>query len=270
MRPLPSSHSTASGSTRTLSIPVDGYLPDGTSLGATLRRRGRGASGRSLSSTARSRCTLPPMSGLVLATNAVDLDRTGSPYRAPGHGGGRQPARGRVEPRQPGAAGYDVWVSPLSGGGYVKANVAPVMGTSFAIDGLENARRYYIIVRALDSAGNASGPSNEVVGLPHLMVGWANLQWPPTITHTVSRGRSDGRRLRAGLDRRRHEPAGCHARLDRTARASVLTAPTPPPTPSWSWVEAAFNTDAGNNDEFVASLLPEAPGDLRLRLSLHA
>ena len=30
--------------------------------------------------------------------------------------------------------------------------------------------------------------------------------------------------------------------------------------PDWVWVEAAFNVDAGNNDEFMASLLPEAVG----------
>jgi hypothetical protein len=29
---------------------------------------------------------------------------------------------------------------------------------------------------------------------------------------------------------------------------------------AWQWVDAAFNTDAGNNDEFVASLQPETPG----------
>ena len=38
---------------------------------------------------------------------------------------------------------------------------------------------------------------------------------------------------------------------------------------AWTWVEAAFNIDAGNNDEFMASLLPEAAGDVRLRLPLH-
>ena len=53
------------------------------------------------------------------------------------------------------------------------------------ISGLANARRYYIVVRARDAAGNASDPSNEVIGLPHLTIGWANLQWPPTLTHTI-------------------------------------------------------------------------------------
>ena len=36
------------------------------------------------------------------------------------------------------------------------------------------------------SAGNASPPSNEVSGLPHLVIGWANLQWPPSMTHVIS------------------------------------------------------------------------------------
>ena len=42
--------------------------------------------------------------------------------------------------------------------------------------------------------------------------------------------------------------------------ASGPTAATRPATPTWTWVEAAFNTNAGNNDEFVASLLPETTG----------
>jgi hypothetical protein len=34
----------------------------------------------------------------------------------------------------------------------------------------------------------------------------------------------------------------------------------PDGNPAWTWVDAAFNVDVGNNDEFVASLLPEAVG----------
>ena len=85
-----------------------------------------------------------------------------------------------------GAASYNVYRSPLSGGGWVKANASPVTGTSFTDTGLVNARTTYYVVRALDAAGNESGPSNEVTGLPHLTIGWANLQWPPTLTHTIS------------------------------------------------------------------------------------
>ena len=34
----------------------------------------------------------------------------------------------------------------------------------------------------------------------------------------------------------------------------------PADSPDWAWVEATFNAGAGNNDEFVASLLPDALG----------
>jgi len=35
----------------------------------------------------------------------------------------------------------------------------------------------------------------------------------------------------------------------------------PASDPGWIWVDASFNVDAGNNDEFMASLLPEAVGE---------
>ncbi|HSL43523.1 MAG TPA: hypothetical protein VK897_08830 [Anaerolineales bacterium] len=56
---------------------------------------------------------------------------------------------------------------------------------------------------------------------------------------TSQPGPSDGLRAQLGFGPDGSDPA------DNTA---------------WTWVEAAFNTDASNNDEFVASLLPEATG----------
>ena len=47
-----------------------------------------------------------------------------------------------------GAASYDVYRSPLSGGGWVKANDAPLTGTTFTDTGLRNAREYHYVVRA--------------------------------------------------------------------------------------------------------------------------
>ena len=38
---------------------------------------------------------------------------------------------------------------------------------------------------------------------------------------------------------------------------------------AWTWVEAAFNVDAGNNDEFMASPPARRRRDVRLRLPLH-
>jgi hypothetical protein len=48
-----------------------------------------------------------------------------------------------------------------------------------------------------------------------------------------------------------------------TLRAQLGFGPTgsnPASDPAWMWVDASFNTNAGNNDEFMASLLPETVG----------
>ncbi len=246
-----------SASSRTLTIPVGGYLPDGTSL---KKKFGVGtpASGSVAVVGGAIEVTLPPLSGLVLASGQVDL----APPAAPTGLHVTSEAANEVSVAWSAvrrAAGYDVWVSPLPGGGYVKANTAPITGTSFTIDGLQNARRHYIVVRALDAAGNASAPSNEVVGLPHLTIGWANLQWPPTMTHTVSAiDRTDNAYGQVWIDGVTNLPGaapGLIAQLGFGPDGS-----NPDGNAAWAWVDAAFNTDAGNNDEFVASLQPEAPG----------
>ena len=246
-----------SGSSRTLSIPVDGYLPDGTPL-ARRFAVGTSASGSVTVVGGSVELTLPAMSELVLASGPVDL----APPAAPTGLHVTDEAANEVSVAWNavgGAAAYDVWASPLSGGGYVKANDAPIVGTSFTIEGLQNARRYYVIVRALDASGNASGPSNEVVGLPHLMIGWANLQWPPSMTHTVSAiDRTDNAYGQVWIDGVTDQPGatpGLVAQLGFGPDGS-----NPDGNPAWAWVDASFNVDTGNNDEFVASLQPEAPG----------
>jgi glycosidase len=158
-----------------------------------------------------------------------------------------------------GASGYDVYRSPLSGGGWVKANSAPVTGTSFDATDLRNAQTVYFVVRALDEHGNASGPSNEVSALPHLTIGWANLQWPPSMTHEVSTtDRTDNAYGQVWIDGVTNRPGPTES-----LRAQLGFGPDgsdPAGNPAWTWTEAAFNVDAGNNDEFVASMLPEAEG----------
>lgn len=238
-------------------IPVAGYLPDGTSLA---RRLGVGtpSTGSVVVAAGAVEVTLPAMSGLLLASGAVDL----TPPAAPANLHVTNEASHSLSVAWnsvAGAAGYDVWVSPLSGGGYVKANAAPVTGTSFTIGGLDNARRYYVIVRALDAAGNASAPSNEADGIPHLIIGWANLQWPPSMTHVISTtDRTDNAYGQVWIDGASNAPGQTDS-----LRAQLGFGPEgsdPSGNAAWTWIEASFNVDAGNNDEFVASMLPEAVG----------
>ncbi len=152
-----------------------------------------------------------------------------------------------------------MWVSPVTGGGYVKANGSPVHGTTFTLTGLPNATPAFVVVTARDAAGNVSPFSNEVEGLPHLAIGWANLQWPPTLTHTVSAvNRTDSVYGQVWIDGVTSQPGaapGLRAQLGFGPDGS-----NPATNAAWTWTDASFNVDAGNNDEFVASLLPEAVG----------
>ncbi|HEX5013360.1 MAG TPA: alpha-amylase family glycosyl hydrolase [Candidatus Limnocylindrales bacterium] len=246
-----------SASSRTLTIPVGGYLPDGTSLD---RRFGVGvaASGAVAVAGGTLEVTLPPMSAVVLATGTVDL----APPAAPTNLHVTAEAANQLAVAWnavAGAAGYDVYVSPLSGGGYVKANDAPVPGTTFTIDDLPNAVPAYVVVRALDAAGNASKASNEASGIPHLVIGWANLQWPPSMSHVISAiDRTDDVYGQVWIDGVTNQPGPTPGLI-----AQVGFGPdgsNPDGNADWTWVDAAFNVDAGNNDEYVASMLPEATG----------
>ena len=158
-----------------------------------------------------------------------------------------------------GAASYDVWVSPVTGGGYVKANTSPLTGTSTPSPASRNGVAAYIVVTANDGAGNASALSNEVHGLPHYAIGWSNLQWPPTLVHTISTvNRTDTAYGQVWIDGVTNQPGatpGLRAQLGYGPDGS-----NPDGNAAWTWVNGAFNTDAGNNDEFMASLLPEATG----------
>ncbi len=112
-----------------------------------------------------------------------------------------------------------------------------------------------------DESGLFSEPSNEATGMPQwdLTSAWYNLQWPPEITHTISTitptasiygqlyiaggteapGPADGIVAQVGFGPLGSEPGG----------------------ESWSWSDMSFNAQAGNNDEYVGTLLPDQVGE---------
>jgi glycosidase len=246
-----------SSTVQTIEIPVAGYLPNGVRLEG-LYSVGNPTGLRVTVSGGVVRLTLNPLSARVLLSGNTDLTPPDAPrnLRVTGEGNGRVDlAWNSVR----GAAGYNIYRSPLSGGGWVKANATPLTGTSFSDTGLRNAQTFYYIVRALDGLGNQSGPSNQASGLPHYTIGWANLQWPPTLAHTISAvDRTDNVYGQVWIDGVTNQ-AGPTVSL----RAQLGFGPAgsnPASAAGWTWVDAGFNTDAGNNDEFVASLLPEATG----------
>ncbi len=243
---------------RQVSVPVAGYLPDGVLL-ATLA--GPGNSGNFLVTVSNGtiQINLAPLSAWLLASGTTDLQPPQAPtdlmVSAEGNGQVSLTWDSVAE-----AAGYNVYRSPLSGGGWVKVNPTPLNEPHFTDSGLQNARIYYYVVTALDERGNESPYSNQVSAMPHYLIGWANLQWPPTLEHTVSAiqrtGNVYGQVWIDGVTSLPGATEGLIAQLGFGPRGS-----NPAGNPDWVWVAASFNVDVGNNDEFVASMLPEAPGE---------
>ena len=253
---------------QTVNIPLAGYVPDGVAFAASYVV-GNGAVAAPVTGGALS-VTLGPRSGLLLTTGPTDLTPppapTGLAVTSEGNG-----TVGLSWGAVPGAAGYNLYRSPLTGGGFVKVNDAPLTGTSYSDTGLRNAQDVYYIVRAVDAKGNESTASNEVRAMPHLPIGWANLQWPPTMTHVVSAvDRTDDAYGQVWIDGVTNQPGATES-----LRAQLGFGPDgsdPSGNAAWTWVEAVFNVDAGNNDEFRASMLPEAAGtyDYAFRYSTTA
>jgi glycosidase len=246
-----------SGQSQTGAIPVAGYLPDGTVL-HNVYDVGIGGPTSITVVNGLIEGTIGPWSAWLLVTNLIDLQPTAAPANL--HVTGEGDAEVSLAwNAAAGAVGYNVYRSPLTGGGYVKVNSDPLGSTSYTDTGLRNAQTYFYVATALDAAGNESAYSNEVNAVPHFEIGWANLQWPPTMEHTISAvDRTDTAYGQVWIDGATDQPGATPS-----LRAQLGFGPvgTNPADPAWAWIEASFNVDAGNNDEFMASMLPESTGE---------
>ncbi|HEX9017535.1 MAG TPA: alpha-amylase family glycosyl hydrolase [Anaerolineaceae bacterium] len=246
-----------SNTPRTLTIPVAGYLPEGLTLTGLYAVNGSSAVSAATAG-GMVQLTLNAMSGLVLSTGSVDL----TPPAAPQHLMLDSEGDGTVAvswDAVTGAAGYNLYRSPLSGGGYVKVNDALLTGLSFTDSGLRNATNFYYTVRAVNAMGIESVPSNEIVAMPHLVIGWANTQWPPTLTHTISVvNRTDNVYGQVWIKDVTSVPGATPTLVAQLGFGPQGS--NPAGNKEWAWVDTTFNGDRGNNDEYVASLLPDKVG----------
>lgn len=75
-------------------------------------------------------------------------------------------------------AGYNVYRSTTSGGGYVKLNTSPVAGSDYTDDTTVGGKTYYYRVRAVDTSWNESGDSNEATAFtPMIAMGRVLREW---------------------------------------------------------------------------------------------
>jgi glycosidase/fibronectin type 3 domain-containing protein len=238
-------------------IPVAGYLPDGVTLNQAYAV-GTGSGGPLTVTGGNISGQIGSWSAVLFLSGIVDLQPPAAPsnLQATDEGNAQVSLAWNAVS---GAAGYNIYRSPLSGGGFVKVNAQSLTETSYTDSGLKNANIYYYVVTSLDATGNESGYSNEESALPHLTIGWANLQWPPTMTHVISAvNRTDNAYGQIWINGVTNQPGATPGLLVQLGFGP--TGSNPNGNANWTWVDASFNKDDGNNDEFVASLLPDTVG----------
>jgi glycosidase len=240
---------------QTVTLDLSGYLPFGAVFTETLT-----GDSYTIDANGLLTVTVPGQSGAVLVLASV----IAAPPAAVDDLAVTDPRNEEVDlgwSAASGATSYDVYRSLVSGGGYVW--IGNTTAVSYTDTGLQNATPYYyVVVSRNESTGLVSGNSNEAMGIPahDLSTAWYNLNSPAEITHTIStitptpdiygqlwidgytggNGPADGIRAQIG-----YAPDG--------------TSPSSPD--DWTWVEMAYSSAAGNNDEYVGNLLPDMTGE---------
>ena len=236
--------------TQTITVEVGGYLGNGVVFSNVLN------SGAVYTVTGGTITVpdVPPMLGALLVYESGDIIPPAAPTSLTATEGNAQ-----VElnwDTVAGAVNYNVYRSLLSGGGYTRI-VTGTTNTVYTDTNVTNGTWYYYAVTAIDAVGNESALSNEASALPHVNIDWANLQWPYEITQTISITPTEniyGQVYIAGVTA---GPGATPGLLAQVGFGFTATAPV-----SWThWVNAAFNGQSNDNDEFKAQLLPEAVGE---------
>jgi glycosidase len=155
-------------------------------------------------------------------------------------------------------ARYHVFRSLFSDGGYELIGTADTV--AYTDINVQNGLRYYYVVRAENILGMVSGDSNQASALPHWAIDWANLQSPAEITHTI--GLTATQPIVGQIDI--EDVTVLPGATDRIlAQVGYGFAATPPA--DWStWIDAPFESDQGECDQFAAPLTPEFVGDFNM------
>ncbi len=237
-----------------VTVDVKGYLPVGATFSDVLS-----SATATVNSEGKLVIQVPGESGVVLVATGGLANPPATPTNLAVTGVGP----GTVDlswSAAAGATGYDIYRSPLSGGGY--RLVGSTAGLTFADSGLVNAYPYYyVVVSTNDTTLLESDPSAEVSAIPawDLTTAYYNLQWPYSINHTISTitpteliyGQIY---VGGGTDATSGQLPGIRAQV------GYGPAGDPPSAASWVWTEMSFHSEDGNNDQYAGMLLPDMVG----------
>ncbi len=235
--------------TQSVNVPLAGYLRDGVTL--TDKLSGKGTVTSAGGSFAVS---LAPLSAAIFL---MDPNQTITGPAAPT--GLSAIAQNGLQSKislswNAGAASYNLYRSPVKGGGYVK--IASIASLSFVDSSVNNGTTYYYVVRGVDALGNEGANSNEATATPAFPIGYAVLQYPKTISHRVSSTPDTiyGQIYIQGLTDVSGEPGAI--------LAQVGYGPTGSTPAGWTWQPMTYNSGhtGDNNYEYQGSIRADQAG----------
>jgi len=154
-----------------------------------------------------------------------------------------------------GAVNYLVYRSLVSGGGY--AQIGASASSNYSDAAVTNGVQYYYVVKAVNAAGLESDFSNEAAALPHWEIDWADLHTPAEITHTIGLTPTVPIFGQVYIDGVTNPPGGTPGLLAQVGFGLAGTLPD-----DWSvWINAQFDSQQGDNDQFVGQFIPEYIGE---------
>lgn len=237
-------------SPETINVPTAGYVRDGVSLTDAL------GSGSVTTAGGKFSLTLQPLHAAILIINS------GQNITDPVVLGGLKAtvANGTTSTVSLswnmvlGATNYNIYRSPVQGGGYVKIGTSTT--PSYTDASVNNGTTYYYVVTVVDGQGNESSYSNEANATPAFPIGYAVLQYPKTVSQTISTNFTTvyGQIYVAGLTDKGADPGAILAQV-------ALGAPNSDPT-TWNWLPMTYNSGhtGDNNYEYQGQIRAEKPG----------
>ncbi|WP_029688083.1 alpha amylase N-terminal ig-like domain-containing protein [Thermoanaerobacter sp. A7A] len=169
------------------------------------------------------------------------------------------------------AVSYNIYRSTVKGGLYEKI-ASNVTQTTYTDTEVTNGLKYVYAVTAVDRDGNESALSNEVEAYPAFPIGWAG-NMNQVGTHVISVNNpvevyaevwADGLTNKPGQGENMIAQLG-YRYIEDTVGDAVYNAvynkvEGVEVNKDWTWVDAQYVGDSGNNDKYMAKFVPDMVG----------